>query len=115
MESFNLGQNNIINAYGFIKLFYNSYPEDIYPFNTSNNKIKLNLNINNTQTINHTIIKNDNYIFVLTERIFTNVSTANIYLTIYFTNIFFSIPSFIIEKYKPSSIIIGSKKKYKFK
>ena len=32
MESFNLGQNNIINAYGFIKLFYYSYPEDIYLF-----------------------------------------------------------------------------------
>ena len=65
MESFNLGQNNIINAYGFIKLFYNSYPEEIYPFNTSNNnEIKINLNLNNIQTINHSIIKNDNYIFV---------------------------------------------------
>ena len=110
MESFNLGQNNIINAYGFIKLFYNLYPEDIFPFNTSNNnEIKINLNVDNTQTITHSIITNDNYIFVLTQHIFTNISPLFIYLTIYFKNKFFLIPSFIIEKYKPNSITISSK------
>jgi hypothetical protein len=112
MESFNLGKNNIINAYGFIKLFYNSYPEEIYPFNTSNNnEIKINLNFNNTQTITHSIINNDNdnYIFVLTEHIYTNSSQLFIYLTIYFKNKFLSIPNFIFEKYKPKSITVSSK------
>ena len=83
MESFNLGQNNIINAYGFIKLFYNSNTQDIYPFNSNETKIILN----DISNINHSIIKKDDYIFVLTTEQFNKASEPFTYLTIYFKNI----------------------------